>query len=210
MTISIIRINSDKPVVRVISPYNGAFVSAAHDLGGKWDSGLKCWDFDARDEERVRDLCRAVYGDDGVQRDTCTLRVEWINIGCADQDAIVVHGRPIARAVGRDSGAKLADGVVLLAGRFGSSGSRKNWTTVVAAGTVVLVRDFPRAEAERRVTEQPQKNRRYSIERGEALHETAHAAVSGNQRTQLEHERERLTARLAEIEAELAALPAAE
>ncbi len=33
--------------------------------GGRWNGDEKTWDFDPRDEDRVRDLCKEVYGPSG-------------------------------------------------------------------------------------------------------------------------------------------------
>lgn len=63
------------------------------------------------------------------------------------QGPVEVAGRTIARAWGRDSGAKLGDGVVKLQGRVGSGGSMKNWETVVDAD--VVLHDCPRKVAEK-------------------------------------------------------------
>jgi hypothetical protein len=151
MEMSKISISRTPTMISVRSPYNSRFVSLAKDLGGKFSSGL--WSFDIRDEGRVLDLCRDVYGDDGTIADTCTIRV---NLGryAKTQGPIEVRGYPVARAFGRDSGAKLADGVVLLSGDFGSGGSVKNWHTASYSATV-LIRDFPRHAAEEYMEKPP-------------------------------------------------------
>lgn len=141
-----VTVTRNDTIIRVQSPYNSEFVRDAKRLGGKWRD--KQWVFDARDESRVRDLCRRVYGTDGTVSDTVTLRVEWREADAVTCGAITVGGRTIARAIGRDSGARLGDGVVLLNGEFRSGGSTHNWSTTVDAGTVVLVRDFSRTLAE--------------------------------------------------------------
>lgn len=172
----------------VTAPYNSDFVAEAERLGGKWEP--PAWRFDARDEQRIRNICRDVYGSDGFTADLVTLRVEWHRKSYADKGPIEIRGRTIARAFGRDSGAKLGDGIILLDGGFGSGGSVKNWETTVKDGTVVLVRDFPRAAAEKLVDEQPDEGlKSYAIE-DEA------APVD---REALGAERSRLLGRVAEI-----------
>ncbi len=184
-----IRIETSGSSIHVQAPYNSDFVARAKKLGGKWEKPN--WVFDARDEERVRELCRELYGSDGLTTDLCTLRIEWRTDASASASAIEVSGRTIARAFGRDSGAKAGDGIVILSGGFGSGGSVKNWTTRVQAGTIVLVRDFPRAEAERHIAEQKaDDNRVYSIE--------PEAPVID--REALMAERDKLRARIIEIE----------
>lgn len=139
--------------IRVSSSYSPAFVVGAKRLGGRW--AAPNWVFDARDEQRVRELCIEIYGTDGAPTAICTLRVVYESGHHASADAIRLGGREIARAYGRDSGAKLGAGVVLLAGGFGSGGSMKNWTTKTHSetGATVLVRDVPVAMAERLIAE---------------------------------------------------------
>lgn len=186
MTVTIAKTGSN---ITVTAEYNSRFVAHAKDLGGKWES--PCWVFDARDEQRVRDLCRDVYGTDGVTADLVTLRIEWMEDGAAPCAPIGVHGRTIARAYGRDTGAKLGDGIVLLEGGFDSGGSQRNWKTTVDAGTVVLVRDFPAAAAKRLIAKQKETDTRvYSIEEETPVVDRGALAA----------ERERLLARIAEID----------
>lgn len=54
----------------------------------------------------------------------------------------------LARAFGRDSGARLGDGVAHLAGpKPRSGGSVKNWRTVIPGGCLLAVYNVPRAMA---------------------------------------------------------------
>lgn len=184
-----VHISQTQTTVSVTSPFNTEFVAKARKLGGKWNSSA--WVFDARDEERVRELCREYYGSDGISEQTCTLRISYVDGAGAYQGPLTVHGRVIARATGRDSGAKLGESVIVLSGGFGSGGSAKNWTTYAHDNTVVLVRDFPRAVAERLVLDKPGK---YAIEP-----ETAPI-----DRGKLVEERALIAKRLAEIDALLA------
>lgn len=158
--------------IAVEAPYNTVFVEAARKLGGKWTPPV--WRFDAADAERVRNACLHAYGDDGEKTDQVTLRMtihpttgEESRVYC---DSLKIHGRPLVRAYDRDGGARLCDGVVLLSGHVTSGGSRKNWATVVAGKSVLLVRDFPRAVAEDLVARSldGKTNHGYAIEREEA------------------------------------------
>ena len=188
--ISITRSGSD---ISVASPFHPAFVSRAKELGGKWDAAAKVWTFDSRDEGDVRALCRAVYGTDGSP-DTklVDLRITFKSGARAGQRAVYVCGREIARAWGRDSGAKLGDGVKLVQGRITSGGSMKNWATVVDAGSIFIVRDVPEAKA--RAEAEACNTDEFSIE----VLPSAPAAVDVSA---LQAEREKLVARLAEIDA---------
>ena len=136
--------------VMIYSPYNRTFVARAKKLGGKWMAAGKAWTFDERDADRVKALVGDVYGhffDADVElvdvRITCSEIVE------ADRKPIMCGPREVARAWGRDSGAKLGDGVVQLEGRVYSGGSVKNWDTRASAGSVFEVRDYPKAQVEK-------------------------------------------------------------
>jgi len=185
-----IKIHTTTTTITVSSPYNSDFVTSARRLGGRFDETPKNWVFDIRDEERVRDLCLACYGDNGRVRDTVTLRVTWKEEGGASRRAISIHGRTIATAFGRDSGARTGEGIVTLAGGFDSGGSMKNWSTRVNGGTIVLVRDFPRAVALEIIEKQkPDDNRECAIEPETPVVD----------RDALSKERDLLLTRLAEI-----------
>ncbi len=52
----------------VRTPYRHAdFPARAHMLGGEWDRVERVWLFDAGEGERVRTLCREIYGSDGAE-----------------------------------------------------------------------------------------------------------------------------------------------
>jgi hypothetical protein len=182
-----VAIETNETGVTVTAPYNSGFIDGARKLGGKWNP--PSWVFDTRDEVRVRALYYDWYG---TWDDLCTLRITWSEASSVAQGPVSVHGRDIAKAFGRDSGAKLAAGVVVLAGGFSSGGSVKNWVTRVSAGTVVSVRDFPGHVARALASDQPAEKRVYAIE------------DEGVDRAALTAERERLVARIAEIDAALA------
>ena len=186
--ISITRSGSD---ISVASPFHPAFVNRAKELGGKWDSTAKVWTFDARDEDDVRALCREVYGTDGsADTKLVDVRITFKSGARAGQRAVYVCGREIARAWGRDSGAKLGEGVKLVEGRVRSGGSAKNWETVIDAGSVLVLRDVPEPIALRRV-----------CDKADRLVEILPSAAATVDVPALQAEREKLVARLAEIDA---------
>src|SRR5262245_11840076 len=53
--------------IAVSSPYHPRFPARARSLGGIWDAARRVWVFDAADHDRVRALCREVYGPDGLE-----------------------------------------------------------------------------------------------------------------------------------------------
>lgn len=171
--------------VEVKTPYHPDFPREAKLLGGKWNNAA--WLFDSRDEDRVRELCRKIYGTDGTAADLVSVRLTAKTEIAALHSGIFAAGRCVARATGRDSGAKLGDGVILLSGRVTSGGSMKNWRTYVIEGSVVEVRDVPRAAVADIDADD------WAVEIVEAEDKTSVLLA----------ERERLLARLAEIDAEL-------
>jgi len=48
----------------VSTPFHPDFPSRARVLGGEWDAARRVWLFDPGDDERVRTLCREIYGTD--------------------------------------------------------------------------------------------------------------------------------------------------
>lgn len=115
-----ITIKSIGGFVYCTTPYHPAFPEAAKELGGRWYA--PDWVFDFRDELRVRDLCKSLWGTDGHPCELVTLRCiaakeAW------DQDGVMtdryVCGRLVARVKSKhDDRAKLGQGVVVLSGGF--------------------------------------------------------------------------------------------
>lgn len=142
--------------LQLSAPYNSLFVTAAKDCGGRWSSVEAVWLFDVRDEARIREHLMTYYGSDGVRRDVVTLRVRMLEERRAERGPLQLFGRTIARAHGRDTKATLGQGVIVEAGGYTGGGSAKNWATVGMKGTVILVRDFPRAKALEYVADKPE------------------------------------------------------
>lgn len=140
-----IQITRQNDTIAVTSPYHPDFPAQARNLGGKWVD--KTWQFDQRDDSRVRELLLKVYGwsEDGAG-DLVTCKIT-LSTDTPNALSLFVAGRQIARAFSRDSGAKLGDGVVLLDGEFDSGGSRAHPHLDWIPGTTVELRDIPRAAA---------------------------------------------------------------
>lgn len=178
------------------TPYHPKLPSRAKKLGGKFDSGEKAWVFDARDEARVRQLALDIYGTDGTDTEIATVRIqvgneEWVS---ARNQGLFLGGQLLAKAKHRDSGARPEEGVVVLEGRLGSGGSMANPVTIAEPHTVLEVRDVPRGAAERMIE---------AVEKTPAVDSAEIVDDQQASRAALEAERERLVARLAEIDAEL-------
>lgn len=141
-------ITTTQAQISVSSPYNAVFIEKARRYGGKWSAGA--WHFDVLIESKIRQLCLEIYGTDGFITDLCTVEVS-VNENCRGrQEPIELNGRVIAKASHRDSGATIGEGVTVLEGGFSSGGSSKNWaTTVNPGGAKVLIRNFSRIAAQK-------------------------------------------------------------
>ena len=178
----------------VETPYHPAFPSAAKAIGGRWDPDRRVWRFDLRDEERVRALLIDLFGDPAEPRVTVRISAEGLNT--AYVGSLFALGREILCRRGRDAEVQLGEGVVLLAGGYpASAGSRQNPAIGrPLEGTILEVRDVPISLARRAC----QANDAYSI-----------IDPTEDRRVALETEAASLRRRLAEVEAELAALSSA-
>src|SRR5271166_1704485 len=54
--------------IAVSSPYHPNFPARGRFLGGEWDAQRHVWLFDVGEDDRVRSLCREVYGTDGADQ----------------------------------------------------------------------------------------------------------------------------------------------
>lgn len=146
-----IRIDHSDTTICVTSPYLLAFVERARALGGRWDAARRAWAFDEAGEDAVRHALTECYGTDG-DGDTVALYLYYVEDDSVRRKPVSLGALTIARAFGRDSGARLGDGVAHLAGpKPISAGSVKNWGTRIPAGCLLVVYGVPRAVAERAI-----------------------------------------------------------
>ena len=179
----------------VFTPFNRDFVSAIRNVGGrKWDADDKCWTVPEEALPQVRQIMMNIYGETDLPG-TCgsvTVKVTFKEEYYERCNDVIIFKKVIASARGRDSGARPGDDVTFIEGEPTSGGSMKNWESVVPAGAVVLLRHVPLS-----VWEQDKDSEYY----------TAEIVDEGKdvKRKELEEEKARLLARIAEIDKELAA-----
>lgn len=126
--------------VKVVTPYNAEFVQKCRNFRGKFSNGA--WWFDDSIIEHVREAMIEYFGTTGeTPYETCILEVKDFT-SYEGQGPVTLFGRTIAKAYGRDSGARLGDGVVFISGEYKSGGSVKNWTTQVVDATFEI-HNFP-------------------------------------------------------------------
>jgi hypothetical protein len=185
---STVTITTDGGKTTVRSPYHPDWPAEARRLGGKWSGGA--WVFDSRDEDRVRALARDTFGTDGSPDPggTVTVRVavtDAMGEKGGKPAALYLYGRLVATRYARDNEPTLGPGIVLVSGGFGDGGSHNYLKLGPLDDTFVEIRDVPRVVA---------------LDHGlKIVGEDA-----GPDREALRAERERLVARLAEVDALLA------
>lgn len=110
--------------------YNSKLVAKCRAMGGRWDAETDCWVFSELVEDRVEQLDE-IYN-------SPLIPVEITALSGVDKGKGPVSfcGYTIARAYGRDSGAKLGDGISQISGSIYSGGSVKNWKTCISEGAV--------------------------------------------------------------------------
>lgn len=174
--------------ISVETPYNPNFVSKIKKAGGKWNPGNKTWEIDERSIDTVRSIMREVYGQDDLPQELVTVKVTIGDKSLNELRApVVLFGRIIASARGRDSGARPGEGVCFEKGGCDSGGSMKNWYTIVRAGSEITIYDVPRLAVEQKLGWKDEYGTFEVIENGDPL-------------AALKAEKEALLKRLAEIE----------
>ena len=138
--------------ISIETPYNPEFVRRIKRAGGKWNPNNKTWECDERSIDAVRVIMREVYGEDDMPQELVTVYVKVGDNPIEEHTGpVVMFGRTIASAFGRDSGAKLGDGVCFSAGGATSGGSAKNWYTILRANSEFTIYDVPKLATEQKL-----------------------------------------------------------
>ena len=176
----------------VKTPYNRGFVSAIKKIGGARWTG-EAWKIPAEALNEAREMMLKHYGEtDQADDEKITVRATFLQDVEELTDSVTSLGKTIARATGRDSGARVGEDAVLVKGRIGSGGSMKNWTSWVENGSVFILHNVSKALYERGYDQYNEEIATYEIVDEGADH-----------KAKLNEEKERLLKRIAEIEEEL-------
>ncbi len=133
-------------IISVKTPYNEKFVQKARNFRGNFKEGA--WHFDDSIEDYVKAALMECYGTTGEEPvEYCSLLIKDYR-GSGDRRPVELFGRTIARAFGRDSGAKLGDDIIWIDGTYNSGGSVKNWRTYVDGTFEIQKFPLPRTEFE--------------------------------------------------------------
>lgn len=142
----------------ISSPYNADFVTRIKKCGGRWDSAKRVWAINAEALEAARTAMMDVYGetDEAPSGELVTLVIKFAE-GCESKSRqpLTVAGRVIARAFGRDSGATLGEDVAFVAGGPDSGGSNAHWLVTVAPGSICELYNVPLTKADEVIADPP-------------------------------------------------------
>lgn len=187
-----IKVKMEEEKALLYTPYNAEFVKKIKKIGGaRWDAEKKGWSIPANMVDAAREIMMDVYGETDQPDDASkhTLRVTFNEERSECCGAVMLYGKTLASAYGRDSGARVGEDVALISGKIGSGGSVKNWRSVIDAGSVFILYNVPENKM------------------NEELPENVEMEIIDNphdQWTSLLAEREKIAARLAEINRQLA------
>ena len=133
----------------VYTPFSREFVNdiKASVNGARWNPSEKAWTVPVEAEETVYALLANHYGYRKDSNDI-TIIITALKRLVGEQDSVRFAGIPVARATGRDSGARVCENVIHIEGSFGSGGSVKNWTTEVKEGSRFKLMDIPESVLE--------------------------------------------------------------
>ena len=187
-----IKITTTEKRACLLTPYNADFVSAIKRIGGAhWERDSRTWSIPVEAIDQAREIMRKVYGEDDrpSAEPSVSVRLTFSEEVTEWHAPVTIMGKTVASAWGRDSGARVGDDVAFVQGRPESGGSVKNWRSIVPAGCVVVLHNVPQAALQMELPD------------GVTAEVMQPATID---RTALEAERERLLARLAEIDQLLA------
>lgn len=197
------KINENEGRAEVYTPYSAQFVSRLkQEIGGaKWDGGKRCWTIPSESVSHCRGIMKDIFGETDQPSAEKRIRVRITFLRDHDElrGGIWFFGKEIARARGRDSGAVPGNGVVFEKGTPRSSGSMRNWLTLIPKGAIVVIPDVPVSMYEKDKNAVNEYGDR--IFEAEVIHEEVGARLEIEK---LKKEKERLLARINEIDRILA------
>lgn len=136
-------ITTKEGFIFLVSPYDADLAKKCRNLNGDWTG--RAWKFE-HDEDVLAAVKHAVEETFGFNYDAprATARIEFKEDFYRGKAPYTIGGYILSEARGRDSGAKVGPGVLLLEGTIFSGGSFKNWSSEVRAGSVFKIKNFPK------------------------------------------------------------------
>ena len=184
-----IEIDIQKDSAFLYTPYNEDFISRIKQtIGGtKWDKDRRAWRIPVESVPDAREIMRDVFGECDIPSDEAkvTVRLTFSEKVTEQCGPVRIFGKTISHARGRDSGAHPGEDVSIISGTVTSGGSRQNWESVVEPETVALLRNV----SEHMLKKELPEGVTFEI-----------VQEDDERRAKLVAEKEKLLARIAEIE----------
>ena len=143
-------------MIAIHTPYNSLFISALKKkVGGrKWDDGLKAWLVPEDAIEVVRELMYDHFGmTDEYIPPLIKCELEALQDITADKGDVILMGKTLCHAIGRDSGGRVGEDVYYKVGEPKSGGSVKKWKSVVPKGSEIILSNVSEMMYDRYMTE---------------------------------------------------------
>ncbi|WP_044502792.1 hypothetical protein [Megasphaera massiliensis] len=137
-----IKVEHKNDKLYVYTPYNWNFVKMVRPIGD-WNGSA--WEVDGSHLADINRMLTSVYGYDPENQES-SINVEVFvksELWGEGRDGVYMFGRQIARAFGRDSGAKIGESVSFFSGDPESGGSAKYWGAIIPEGANFVVYDVP-------------------------------------------------------------------
>lgn len=182
-----VKIRDDKAML--YTPYNPEFVKRIKKFSdARWNSGEKCWTIDESNLGAARVIMKEIYGyADNEINEKVTLKIHVKESVSKKHGDVILFGKILSHATGRDSGARSGSDVAYIHGSDYSGGSAKNWESVVSEDSEILLHNVNKNLYEEYL-ENPQEE--YEIE---VVTDSIDSAA-------LKQEKERLLKRIKEID----------
>lgn len=182
-----VKIRDDKAML--YTPYNPEFVKRIKKFSdARWNSGEKCWTIDESNLDAARVIMKEIYGyADNEINEKVTLKIHVKESVSKKHGDVILFGKILSHATGRDSGARSGSDVAYIHGSAYSGGSAKNLESVVSEDSEILLHNVNKNLYEEYL-ENPQEE--YEIE---VVTDSIDSAA-------LKQEKERLLKRIKEID----------
>ena len=134
-----VKIRDDKAML--YTPYNPEFVKRIKKFSdARWNSGEKCWTIDESNLDAARVIMKEIYGyADNEINEKVTLKIHVKESVSKKHGDVILFGKILSHATGRDSGARSGSDVAYIHGSAYSGGSAKNWGSVVSEDSEILL-----------------------------------------------------------------------
>lgn len=155
-----LKIEIENGMANIYSPYNTEFVAQIKKISGrKWEPVLKCWSVPENFVNVVREIMQNIYGfTDITENETLSLKVFFNEAAHEWHSDVILFGKTLAHATGRNSGARVGDDVAYIKGEAVSGGSLKNWESIVRKESIVFL-----TNVNKNIYEKEKNNPKYDI-----------------------------------------------